>query len=174
MALSGLFALGLIGENGLPRYQNQDKRLLALVETDGCAADGISVATDCSVGRRTLRVLDYGKVAATFVDTIGGAAFRASPSPRARARALQYAKGASSPWHAYLEGYQLVPNNELVVIRPVRLTRPISEILSKPGNRVKCSACEEEIMNERETLVDGIIFCRSCAGESYYSAVNST
>lgn len=32
-----------------------DKRLLTITETDGCAADGVSVATTCSVGRRTLR-----------------------------------------------------------------------------------------------------------------------
>ena len=46
-----------------------DKRLLTIVETDGCFTTGLSVATNCWVGRRTLRVEDYGKVAATFVDT---------------------------------------------------------------------------------------------------------
>jgi formylmethanofuran dehydrogenase subunit E len=43
--------------------------LLTILETDGCAADGVSAATGCWVGRRTLRVEDFGKVAATFVDT---------------------------------------------------------------------------------------------------------
>ncbi|MCZ7672117.1 MAG: formylmethanofuran dehydrogenase subunit E family protein [Chloroflexi bacterium] len=38
------------------------------METDGCGADGVAVAADCHVGRRTLRVVDYGKMAATFVD----------------------------------------------------------------------------------------------------------
>src|SRR5262245_57508692 len=46
-----------------------DKRLLTIVETDGCMVDGIVAATHCRLGRRTLRVEDYGKVAATFVDT---------------------------------------------------------------------------------------------------------
>ncbi len=49
-----------------------DKRLLTFVETDGCAADGVSSATGCRVGGRTLRVIDFGKVAATFVDTLTG------------------------------------------------------------------------------------------------------
>ena len=35
-----------------------DKRLLTIVETDGCGADGIAVATGCWVGRRTMRVED--------------------------------------------------------------------------------------------------------------------
>jgi formylmethanofuran dehydrogenase subunit E len=44
------------------------KRLLVITETDGCFADGLSAATNCTVGHRTLRVEDYGKTAATFVD----------------------------------------------------------------------------------------------------------
>ena len=39
-----------------------DKRLLTIMETDGCAADGVSVATNCWVGRRPLRIEDYGKI----------------------------------------------------------------------------------------------------------------
>jgi formylmethanofuran dehydrogenase subunit E len=34
------------------------KRLLTIMETDGCAADGVAVATGCWVGRRTLRIED--------------------------------------------------------------------------------------------------------------------
>src|SRR5512142_1649492 len=59
----------------------KDKRLLAIAETDGCAVDGISVSTGCWVGRRTLRIEDYGKVAATCVDTATGRAVRIWPQP---------------------------------------------------------------------------------------------
>jgi formylmethanofuran dehydrogenase subunit E len=52
------------------------KRLFAVVETDGCFVDGISAATGCYVGRRTLRVEDYGKTAAAFVDTLTEQALR--------------------------------------------------------------------------------------------------
>jgi formylmethanofuran dehydrogenase subunit E len=64
----GLQAGALLGLD-LPRA---DKRLLALVETDGCFADGVSVATGCWLGRRTLRLLDYGRVAAMLVDISTG------------------------------------------------------------------------------------------------------
>jgi formylmethanofuran dehydrogenase subunit E len=43
-----------------------DKRLLVIAETDGCTVDGIIAATGCHVGGRALRILDFGKVAATF------------------------------------------------------------------------------------------------------------
>jgi len=68
---------GQLFELDLPQT---DKRLLAIVETDGCAADGIAVAAGCWVGRRTLRVEDYGKVAATFADTETGRTLRIAPS----------------------------------------------------------------------------------------------
>jgi formylmethanofuran dehydrogenase subunit E len=61
-----------------------DKRLLTIVETDGCFTSGLSVATNCWVGRRTMRVEDYGKVAATFVDTATDQAIRIAPSLTAR------------------------------------------------------------------------------------------
>src|SRR3989337_2741885 len=71
----GLYA-GQILRLDLPQT---DKRLLTIMETDGCASDGVAVATNCWVGRRTMRVEDYGKVAATFVDTQTGEAFRLAP-----------------------------------------------------------------------------------------------
>ncbi len=43
-----------------------DKRLFAFVETDGCLVDGITAATECSCGHRTMRILDYGKTAASL------------------------------------------------------------------------------------------------------------
>ena len=69
----------------------EDKRLLTLVETDGCFADGVSVASGCWVGRRTLRVVDWGKIAATFVDTRTGRAVRLAARRAARTLAAEYA-----------------------------------------------------------------------------------
>lgn len=57
----------------LPRA---NKRLLTIVETDGCFADGVAVATNCWVGRRTLRVNDYGKIAATLRSSTNGGSVR--------------------------------------------------------------------------------------------------
>jgi len=63
-----------------------DKRVYAFVETDGCLVDGIVAATGCHVGRRTMQIVDFGKVAATFVDTASGTALRIFPHPRVSPR----------------------------------------------------------------------------------------
>jgi formylmethanofuran dehydrogenase subunit E len=31
-----------------------------------------------------------------------------------------------------------------------------------------CDGCGEEVINEREIIRDGLVLCRTCAGESYY------
>ncbi len=72
--------IGLRGICSLQLEPNRgSKRLLVITETDGCFADGLSAATNCTVGHRTLRVEDYGKVAAIFIDTHSGMAVHIVP-----------------------------------------------------------------------------------------------
>lgn len=168
LGLCGLRALGLAGEQGRARFDNEEKRLLTICETDGCGMDGVAVATDCAAGRRTLRVLDFGKVAATLVDTGRGEAVRVSPSPHSRQLAQEQANDARSRWHAYLNAYQHIPDEELIVVQRVALLQSVSEIISHPDARAVCDQCGEEIMNEREVIRGERTLCRSCAGERYY------
>jgi formylmethanofuran dehydrogenase subunit E len=160
----GLYAGELLGL-ALPQA---DKRLYTIMETDGCAADGVGVAVNCWVGRRTMRVEDFGKVAATFVDTQTGQALRIVPRPTVRGDARAYAPEAANKWEAQLIGYQLMPNDALFDVREVVLRTPIAQLISRPGRKALCALCGEEIMNEREVWVDGETLCRACAGEGYY------
>src|SRR5512133_3268241 len=72
MGLAGAQALGL-------ELPVRSRRLWVILESDGCFADGVEAATGCSVGHRTLRIEDYGKIAATFVDIKQGRAVRVAP-----------------------------------------------------------------------------------------------
>jgi formylmethanofuran dehydrogenase subunit E len=161
----GMFAGKLLNLN-LPQ---RDKRLFVIVECDGCGMGGIATATGCLVERRTMRVLDYGKLAATFIDTLTGDSIRIKPHPQARTRAEEWLPDKPSPWHSQLEAYQIMDEEDLFLIEPVRLTVSLEKIISQPGLRVNCSQCAEEIINEREVILDGKIFCRICAGEGYFS-----
>lgn len=161
MGLVGAATLGL----EVPRH---DKRLLILVETDGCFANGVEAATGCAMGHRTLRLVDYGKIGATFVDVKTEQAVRLAPRPGIRERAWLYAPQETRRYFSQLIGYQQMPDEELLSIQTVQLTTPISQIVSRPGVRVNCGRCGEEIINEREQWQGTIPFCRACAGDSYY------
>ena len=150
---------------GLPRA---DKRLLVTAETDGCTVDGIIAATGCHVGGRTLRILDLGKVAATFTDTAAGTSLRILPSSNSRSLAIERMPNARNRWDAMLHGYQELSYEELFVVQHVELTQPLTEIISNAGREAICDVCGEEVINGRELQKDGDVLCRSCAGESYY------
>jgi formylmethanofuran dehydrogenase subunit E len=161
MALAGALALGL----EIPR---QDRGLLVIAETDGCFLDGLEVTAGVSPGHRTLRVEDYGKVAATFVDVQTGAATRLAPRPDVRVRARDYVPDETRHYFAQLTGYQIMPDLELFSMTPVVLSTPVADLISRAGVRTSCVACGEEIINEREIIVDGEAYCRSCWGQTYY------
>lgn len=148
-----------------------EKRLLTIVETDGCFADGVAVATNCWVGRRTMRVEDYGKAAAVFVDTFTDRALRLAPHPTVRVRAPAFAPEASSSWEAMLLGYQLMDPAEMFVIQAVELVTPVETLISRPGLRVTCDRCGEEIINAREVRQGGKTLCHACAGHGYYRSL---
>ena len=145
-----------------------DKRLITISESNGCGIDGISVATGCRLGRRTLFVQDFGKMAATFVDTLTGQAVRIFPAHNSRQLAPTYAPDAGSRWEAYLLGYQRIPAELLLTTQPVTLHQPLEHLLGEAGYRVNCELCGEEILNRREVEIEGTVMCRGCAGERYY------
>lgn len=164
---AGLLA-GHLLEIPLPQ---PDKRLLAIAETDGCFVDGLSAATGCYVGRRTLRIEDYGKTAVTFVDTLTEQAIRVAPRISAREQAWDYAPFAHNKWEAQLIGYKYIPDELLFHWQWVELTVPVKQIIGQAGKRAICEACGEEIINQREVMHEGTTLCRSCAGESYFCFV---
>lgn len=145
-----------------------DKRLLAIAETDGCFVDGLSVATGCSVGRRTLRVEDFGKTAATFVDTRTERAVRIAPRSNVRELAWEYSPSARNKWEAQLIGYQKIPDELLLDWRWVELVISVKQTIGQAGKRTACEICGEEIINQREVIREGMVLCKSCAGESYF------
>jgi formylmethanofuran dehydrogenase subunit E len=157
---------------GLDLPQN-DKRLFAFVETDGCLVDGITASTECSCGHRTMRILDYGKTAVTFVDTMTDRAIRIIPALQSRQRAYEYVPDAPDRWHAQLAAYQVMPAQELLLAQGVTLSVSMTTILSRHGHRVICDLCGEDIINEREIQRAGHILCKSCAGGRYYSPQDS-
>lgn len=163
-ARMALYASDLLGLE-LPRM---DKRLLVTAETDGCTVDGLIAATGCHVGGRTLRILDLGKVAATFTDTSADTSLRIVPSPKSRSLAREHFPEARNRWEAMLRGYQAIPNQELFTVQHVHLDRSISEIISRAGELKYCEVCEEEIINGREVMDGDQVFCRTCVGERYY------
>src|SRR3970040_299787 len=94
------------------------KKLVVYVEIDRCATDAVQAVTGCSLGKRTLRFLDYGKMAATFVNLETQRAVRVLAKDDARELARIYAPGAATPGEAQKQAYAAMPEALLFSIQP--------------------------------------------------------
>ena len=147
------------------------KEALVFIETDGCFADGIEVATGATVGHRTLRVMDYGKTGAVFANTKTGQAIRLTPQLDIRERAHLLSPDIQNKYYAQLKGYRVMPETELFSFQEVSLEPILEVVLSRPGLRTKCHRCGEEIINARQLTVGTETLCATCAQMGYYNFV---
>jgi len=134
--------------------------LIVYVEMDRCASDAVSVVAGVSLGRRRLKWVDYGKMAATFVDL-------------ATDRAVRLAPRAEVP-HAGPDDDPLVmwsnwTDDELFSCTPVTVAVPSEDRPGKPERTVVCSNCGEKVQDCREVQQEGRTLCRACAHGAYYS-----
>jgi len=148
------------------------KRLIVFVEIDRCAADAINTVTGCRLGKRTLKYRDFGKLAATFLNTETNEAVRVVAVESSRELAKQLFSHLPAKKEQQLEAYKTLPDEDLFRWQPVRVSLPDADKPGHPLARVDCDQCGEGINDHREVLQDGRALCRACAGERYYQPIN--
>lgn len=163
MALHGLALLGLDDPAGVHR-----KRLVTFVEIDRCATDAIGVVTGCRLGKRALKFLDFGKMAATFCDLETGKAVRISAVESSKLRAAELFPQLVKPALQQMEAYRVLPPEELFSVQWVDVRILPQDLPGFKGPPVFCDACGERVNFAREVVSDGRLLCRACAGGRYY------
>jgi len=148
------------------------KRLLTFVEIDRCATDAVSLVTGCRLGKRSLKYLDYGKVAATFVDLETHQAVRIVARDDARQKAGAMSGNVADPHQQQLAAYQVMDDSELFTTHRVQVKLRPEDLPGRPRSRVACDQCGEGINDGRESYAHGRTLCRNCAGESYYEVLD--
>ncbi len=164
MALLALRELGIDPEQ-------EAKRLIVFAEIDRCVTDAVATVTHCSLGKRTLKLADYGKVAATFVDTETQRAVRVHALDSARQGVSAYAPPSLAKADAQVIAYQVMPEEQLLVATPVEVRLSEFDLPGPPLRCVRCARCGEGINDGREVVHDGITLCRACAGVPYYRVI---
>ena len=167
MAMLGLKELGIDDP------VKHRKRLVTFVEIDRCATDAVGLVTGCRLGKRSLKFLDYGKVAATLVDLEKNRAVRVVARDDSRARAKEMFPELGDASKQQLEAYKVMGDAELFFLQRVKVKLQPEDLPGRPRSRVTCEQCGEGINDGRERRVASRVLCRSCAGESYYEAVTS-
>lgn len=163
LAIHGLALLEIDDPTGTQR-----KRLVTYVEIDRCATDAISVVTGCRLGKRALKFVDYGKMAATFCDLQTGRAVRVVAKESSKQRAREIYPGIEDRNQQQMKAYRELPDSDLFDSEWVTVRVGPEDLPGFKGPRVVCDQCGEGVSFQREVVVQGRTLCRSCAGQSYY------
>ena len=165
LSMLGLEAIGIDD----PKAQR--KEFYVLVEIDRCATDAIQSVTGCSLGKRSMKWLDYGIMAATFVNLKTDKAVRITALEEARETSKKYAPEIDDKYKQQLEAYRIMPDEELFKIQQVKVAIPNADMPGRPMQRVQCDKCGDWVQDCREVVRDGKNLCRPCAEGRYYEVL---
>ena len=90
------------------------------VQIDRCATDAIQSVTSCKLGKRTLKLMDFGKMAATFYNLHENRAVRVLARNHSRDRAKEYGSATGSTKGSKTQAYIKVEDSDLFVVAQVR------------------------------------------------------
>ncbi|MFT5698245.1 MAG: formylmethanofuran dehydrogenase subunit E [Desulforhopalus sp.] len=148
------------------------KKLYTVVEIDRCATDAIQSVTGCSLGKRSMKYLDHGVMAATFVHLESRKSVRITALEEARDHASKYCGEIDNKYARQLEAYKVMPEHELFKIEHVQIDIPKEDLPGRPLKRVQCEVCAEWVQDSRDVLSDGKILCQGCANGRYYQVIS--
>jgi formylmethanofuran dehydrogenase subunit E len=169
MSMAALARIGIDDPKGADR-----KKLYVLVEIDRCATDAIQSVTGCSLGKRSLRWLDFGVMAATFVNLESKQAVRVTAREEARDLSTSYCPEIPDKYQRQLAAYKVMPLEELFCFQTVRVDLRDCDMPGRPLRRVQCDQCGDWVQDCREVEREGKRLCRACNGERYYQVVDET
>ncbi len=160
--------LAMLGvrELGLDPVKDR-KRLVTYVEIDRCMTDAVALVANCRLGKRALKFLDWGKVAATFVDLQTQRAIRVVAKESAKQKAREMFPDLDKE-QGQQKAYRAMPDEEMFEKQWVRVEVKPEDLPGFKAPRAVCSECGEGINFKREVVKEGRTLCRACAGERYY------
>jgi len=169
MAVLGCRLTGLEDPRGVDR-----KRLLVWAEIDRCVTDAVSAVTGVRLGKRSLKFLDYGKVAATFLNLSENRSYRIVAKEESRELADALYPAVEDKKARQMLTYREADDSELFKVEAVSIDLDDLEKPGRPRKRINCAQCGEGV-NDGRDLVDALnrTVCRPCAFDGYYRRMDT-
>ncbi len=165
MAMLGCRLIGL----DEPTRKDQIKKLIVYVEMDRCTADAVAHVTGAKLGRRSLKFVDYGIMAATFVNLESGKASRVLSTEESRILADSYAREIEGKSARQLKAYKQMPDSVLFRVQRVKVNLSECDLPGPSRRKTVCSKCGQVIRDGREVVENGQRLCKPCAAGCYFS-----
>src|SRR4026209_1978246 len=138
MALLGCRLLDIDDPRGSDR-----KKLIVWVEIDRCMTDAISAVTGVRLGKRSLKYVDYGKVAATFLNAETNQAVRIVALEAARTLADERFPEIKDKRQRQFRAYSEATDEDLFKVELVSVVLRDLDLPGSPRSRVTCAICGE-------------------------------
>ena len=165
MAVLGCALVGIEDPRGVER-----NKLVVWVEIDRWLADALESVTGARLGKRTLKYLDYGKLAASFLNRETGKAVRIVALESSRRLADLRHPEIEDKYERQMQTYREAAEEELFGVTNVDIQVRAKDLPGHPRSRMICHKCGEGVNDGREiSLPDNITLCRSCVYGTYYS-----
>ena len=169
MALLGCKMIGVDDPRGADR-----RKVIVWVEIDRCMADAVSAVTGVRLGKRSLKYVDYGKVAATFLNTENQRAVRIVALESARTLADERYPEIENKRQRQFQAYSEAADEELFKTELVSIQLRDFDAPGSPRSRVTCAVCGEGVNDGREVVdANGDALCRGCHSGFYYSRLDN-
>jgi len=163
-----MLGCGLIGLDD-PNSHDQIKKLIVYVEMDRCTADAVAHVTGVKLGRRSLKFMDYGIMAATFVNLETSRAFRVISTEEARDLACAYAPEIAEKYARQLEAYKRMSDSVLFRVQQVEVNLSEFDLPGPTRHKTACTGCGQVVRDHREVLENGNVLCKPCTQDAYFS-----
>jgi formylmethanofuran dehydrogenase subunit E len=134
--------------------------IIVAVENERCLADAVLTVSGTRIGRRTLKLYKYGKMAATFLNCLTGKAYRVR---------VDYRGPQPGDDETAMREILALPDREVVAWNEVEFTLPEFEQPGRPKRIVDCSVCGEKIFDGKDLEGPNGPVCISCLQGGYYS-----
>jgi formylmethanofuran dehydrogenase subunit E len=164
MAVLGCKLIGIEDPRGFDQ-----KKLIVWIEIDRWLADAVESVTGVRLGKRDLKFLDYGKLAATFLNRENGEAVRIVALESSRSLANERHPEIESKHLRQMQTYREANDEELFRVTVVQAGLDELDAPGHPKSRVICTSCGEEVNDGREAKAnDESVKCQPCASSSNY------
>jgi len=136
------------------------KDLIVVVENDRCIADAIQTVTGTRLGRRSFKLKDYGRMAATFMNVTTNHSWRLN---------IAMERTINNEDENAVRQALYIPDEEMLAWREVRVNLRPEEMPGKPKRVVTCVECGERVFDGKDTIGEKGPVCMACSSGSYYT-----
>lgn len=163
-----MLGLRLLDFEAPPTYP-QLKQLIVFIEMDRCTGDAVTYVTDVKLGRRSLKFVDYGIMAATFLNLETQKAFRVISTEESRDLAVLYAPGEPDQRQQQTAAYKVMPDSVMFRVQEVQVDLTPFDLPGPTRRKATCMKCGQVVRDNREVRQNGFVYCRPCAAGAYFA-----